>query len=162
MNRRVLFGCGGALILSICILIAGIGAILIGFQPEEPGDVRIQLRAPDSVPRGEPFAVEIEITNVFTGVQILDSIDISLDYLNYISVQQSRPPASDSFEIPFVQFVSYTFEEEINMLETKTVVFEMVGEEEGFYAGEIDVCINKASSCKTLEIETTIGIEPGR
>ena len=162
MNRRVLMGCGTALFLSICVLLAGIGAILVGFRAEEPTDVAIKLSAPESVPRGEPFAVEIQITNVYTGVQILDSIDISTRYLENITVTSTTPPATAEFDVPFVQFHSYTFEEELSMSESMTVVFEMVGGEEGLFTGDVDVCINKASSCQTIELSTIIGTTVGR
>ncbi len=162
MNRRVLMGCGVALGLSICVLLAGIGAILVGFRPEEPTDVEIKLSAPESVPRGEPFAVEIQITNVYTGEQILDSIDISTRYLEHITVTGTTPPATEEFDVPFVQFHSYTFEEELSMLESMTVVFEMVGEEEGLFTGDIDVCINKPSSCQTIELSMIVGTTSGR
>lgn len=162
MNRRVLMGCGIALFVSICILLVGIGGILIGFRAEEPTDVVIELTAPESSPSGEPFAVEIEITNVYTGVQVLDSIDISTRYLKNITVNSTTPAATDEFDVPFVQFYSYTFEEELSMTESMTVVFEMVGEEEGLFEGDVDVCINKASSCQTIELKTIIGTTEGR
>jgi len=162
MNRRVLIGCGTALVLSICILLAAIGAILIGFRPEEPSDIRMAISAPESVPRGEPFAVEVQITNVYTGEQILDSIDISTGYLENITVTGITPPAVEEFDVPFVKFHSYTFAEPLSMLESITIVFEMVGEEEGVFNGDLDVCINKAGSCQTFELSTIIGSTSGR
>lgn len=162
MNRRVLIGCGVVLLFFICMLLVGGGAILIGFRPEEPTDVKIDITAPDSVPVGEPFAVEIQITNVYTGVQILDSIDISTGYLENISVAGSTPPAVETYDVPFVRFRSYTFGEELSMLESTTVVFEMIGNEAGLFTGDLDVCMNKGSSCQTFELSTTIGTVPGR
>ena len=162
MNRRVLMGCGIALFVSICILAVGIGAILLGFRAEEPSEVEIELTAPESVPAGEPFPVEIQVTNMFTGTQILDSIDISMTYLDNISVQKTTPPASAEFDVPLVRFRSFTFEEELSMLESTTVIFEMVGEEEGLFEGDVDVCINDGSSCKTVELSTIIGNSSGR
>lgn len=162
MNRRILIGCGIGLLLLLCFVLIGIVLIFVAIRSDEPENVQIDLNAPISVPAGEPFAVEIEVTNLLTETQVLDSIDLSLDYLEFISVVEVRPSAVDSFEVPVVRFYSYTFEEEIDTSEHVTVVFEMVGETEGEYSGTIDVCINDGGSCQSLDVETTIGTTPGR
>jgi hypothetical protein len=159
MNRRILIGCGAALLIGMCVLLIGIAVI---FSSEAPENVEIELTAPESVPASEPFAVEIQITNVDANLQTLDSIDISTSYLENIRVESVSPPASDEFEIPLVQFYTYTFQEELGMFESMTVVFEMVGEEEGTFEGEVDVCINEGSACETFDLRTTIGVTEGR
>jgi hypothetical protein len=162
MNRRIIIGCAAAAVISLMCLVIG-GLLLIrSINFEEPTEVDIQVVVPETVPLGELFTIEIQVTNWFTDVQTLDSIDFSTSYLSGISVQESTPLFSEAYEVPAVDFYSYTFNQNLNQGVPVDVMFVMLPEEEGSFIGVIDVCINSGGSCLTFEVETAVGDSNGR
>ncbi len=162
MDRRIIIGCVIVIALTVCCTAIGGVLLLRTLNFEEPTDMTIQVVVPEIVPQGEPFAIDIQITNLFTDVQILDSIDFSTSYLEGFSVQESSPPFTDDYVVPAVDFHSYTFEHNLEPTVPVDVEFVMVPEVEGAFVGVIDVCINSGASCQTFEIETAVGDAAGR
>lgn len=162
MNRKVIIAIlavvGG---LCACSVI-GLAAFFIFVSTETPTDVRVSVDAPDVVPLNEPFLVSVEVNNLSSDVQILDSIDIQDGYLEGIRMETAVPPFSDSYEIPLVGYMSYTYLTTIPAGGSTQVDFEMVGIVEGEFVGDIDVCINNGSDCVTRQLVTEIGDGEGR
>ena len=162
MNRRLVLGCVLALGLCVCSTAVAAFFFVRTATVAEPGGVEITVDAPTQVPPGQPFAIDITVQNLGLERKVLDSIDVENSYLRGIALEATTPAFNNSFEIPLVGFQSYSFGETIAGNTTTRVTLEMVGEREGTFAGDIDVCINEATACLTFPVETTIGVGDGR
>lgn len=158
--------------LIILLVVGGIGICLCGAIlavalglfaiTNEPSSVEVSVDAPANVPLNERFEIIITIENITDEEQTLDSIDIEDSYLEGLSVELSEPPFSSTEPIPLVAYQTYTMQHRIPAGSTVEVRFLMVGEMEGKYGGDIDVCINLATNCLTRTIVTEVGGGNGR
>ena len=162
MNRNIIIGIVTAIgLLCFCTVFGG-GLFFLLSSSTTPTDVQVTVDAPISVPLNEPYLVSINVQNLTAVSQILDSIDIQNSYLAEIRVEGVDPTYSDSFEIPWVGYQSYTFESTIPANRSIQVDFIMVGLTEGEYSGDVDICINNGSNCITKVVTTEIGTGSGR
>lgn len=151
----------GIILLCICI-IGSVAMFAIVGSTTTPGNVRVTIDAPSSVPLNEPFLMTVQIRSLTAEGQSIDSIDIQNSYLEGIEVQSTQPAATDQFSIPIVGFETYLFERDLFGNDTVTIEFVMMGFTEGQYSGDIDVCIDNGSNCVSQTIETEIGVGEGR
>lgn len=162
MNRRIVFGIFGVLALCVCLVGGGVYLFIRSIDTVMPAGIEIEVGAPPQVPVDEPFAVDIRVTNETTAVHTIHSIDVSDSYLAGITVTSSEPPFTDSYAVPLVGFYSYTFNQSIPIRDARQVTMVMVGEEVGTFAGQIDVCIDSGSNCRSFAVETAVGADSGR
>lgn len=162
MNRRNILIVIGAL-LALCVCVVAVSALFIVTRAiEEPGQVEITVSAPASVPPNEPFLVTVSVQNLAPSIQMLHSIDIQTNYLDGFSVESAKPAYLDTFPLPVVGYHSFTFERDIPANSTLETEFVLVGEAEGTFSGEFDVCINDGSTCLGVPVETAVGAGNGR
>lgn len=162
MNRRIVLGCLVGLLVGVCAASVAGYFFIRNFEVYEPEDVAITVSAPASAPPGEPFALDVRVENEALDSQLLDSIDISQTYLDGFTVQGAEPAFSDQFRIPVVGYQSFTYGVSIPGNGAQLVTLELVGDVEGTFAGEVDVCINDGATCQTFAVETAVSTAPGR
>jgi hypothetical protein len=153
MARKLLNGCIVSLFAFICplSLIAAIGGgSLVSGASADLADVAVTVRAPSSVTLGEPFTVDVSVTNQAETNQTLDDIDLDAAILETFEILGAEPPFSHTSRDLFFQ--TYWFETEIGPGETLEVALEMVALETGTHAILVGVCINSPTSCGDYEI----------
>jgi hypothetical protein len=153
MNKKVNIGRGiGCAVLCIAsiiiILIAG-GCRLREVFLTEPENVSISVDAPVQVTKDESVIIEVQVENTAIKPQLLNSIDISSEYLAGIAIIETEPPFVESFLNPPVEIQTYKFMQEISPGTTLVVQFFGVAVKTGDFSGNIDICINSGSICTT-------------
>ena len=158
-NRGIIIAIGvGCLALLVCGVIAGValtgGFTLLGSAIAEPENVEWGFIAPNSVAVGETFSVLVRVRNTAQENQVLDSIDITLDYLAGILIDSADPMFTETYEI--VGYQSYTFERTIPPGTELMIQFRALARDAGDYLGEMDICINGPGNCTTKTIQTSV------
>ena len=144
MNKKVIIGLGiGCAVLCIVSIIITLiaGGALINWSLSGPENVRISVDTPLQVTKDESVIIEVQVENTATESQLLDSIDITSEYLAGIAIVKAEPPFIESFRLGG-EWQSYTFRQEISPGTTLTVQFFGVAVKTGDFSGSIDVCIN--------------------
>lgn len=158
MNKKVVIGLGiGCVVLcvvSIIVMIAG-GAFLYT-SVKEPENAYISVDVPVRATKDESVTIELHVENTGTESQLLHSVDISSEYLAGIAILESDPPFVESSPIPFFDFQSYWFEQEISPGAKLVVRFLGVAVNTGDYSGVIDVCIKSGSNCRSFATRTIV------
>jgi hypothetical protein len=153
-------GCGlGMLVcLAVGVIFLGLGGGYVWWSIKEPEDVVVDIDIPVLVAKGEPFVIEVQIKNTAAQGQTLDSIDVSMDYLEGIVIEQVDPSFVESyiFSSDGTDWRSYTFRQDIAPDDTLVIRFESVGVSTGDYSGDIDICINLGSRCLTFPCRTIV------
>jgi hypothetical protein len=98
----------------------------------------------------------VTVQNTSSDSQILDSIDISTDYLSGIPIEDSQPKYIEDYPIPLVDYHSFTFQQSIGPGETLVVRFFGFALKTGDFSGPFDVCIGSGSNCSTFTGRTVI------
>lgn len=161
-NRGLLIGLGiGCLVLIACAAVVVIGTVAglftIGSVTDsfaEPTEVEVGVIAPAEVSVGESFSILVRVTNTAAEPQVLDSIDIQLDYLEGIRIDSSDPAYSDTFEV--FGYQSHTLQVNIPAGQEQVVQFRATGIAPGNYRGDIDICINSGGNCTTRVLHTAV------
>ena len=152
-------------IILLCFVL-GLISLLVGrmflIRSQEPTFIIVRVDTPESVLPNEPFEVHLTIQNIASEEILLHSIDVSNSYFDAIAVNKISPEPTREQSIPIVNFRSYRFEKPIMSGGTQSVVFELIGAEEGLYEGEIDICVEASVLCKLVEVRTVIGDGNGR
>ncbi len=157
MNRRII---NGLIVICVtlclpCAVISTVtGAGFVSGMFGEPENVNIEVKTPTTVTKGESFTIEVQVENLADQPQSLNSIDISLEYLAGIDIQKTEPPFTESIPNPGIH--SYYFEQKILPGDTLVVELSTIGGQVGDFSGEIDVCLNSASSCSTFVTQTVV------
>ncbi|MBN2501632.1 MAG: hypothetical protein JXB38_12695 [Anaerolineales bacterium] len=162
-SKKVVIGVGIALavilvILCICLglfLLFGGGAVWRGAN-EGPQEIEISVDAPHQVKTGEEFTVEVTLENLADDAQLLYSIDFTDDYLQGIDVVSTFPDYEEMNAYEMGDFRSYMFEREIDAGEELVVRIQLVGQAEGAYSGEMDVCVDDGFRCETVTLSTLV------
>ena len=158
-NRGIIVAIGiGCLALLVCGVVVGVvltgGFSILGSAIADPENVELGVIAPNSVAVGQTFSVLIPVRNTAAENQVLDSIDITEDYLAGILIDSADPMFIDTFEI--IGYQSYTFERSIPPGAELMVQFRAQALDAGDYQGEIDICINGPGNCTTKNVQTTV------
>jgi len=159
MNKKVIIGLGiGCAVLCVASVIFTIiaGGAFIKWGLREPENVLINVYTPLQVTKDDSVIIEVQVENTAAEHQYLDSVDISSTYLDGIAIVETEPPYVESFNIPLVDMLSYTFEEEISPGRTLVVQFFGVAVKTGDFSGDIDVCINSGDICTTFTTRTVV------
>lgn len=149
------FGCAGLCIVGVIVLVFAGGSLVDSFL-EEPEQVNIDLNVPLQAQKGNRIMFTVTVENTSTEAQILDSIDISTNYLNGIPVEESEPRFVEDYPIPLVDYHSFTFQQEIGPGETLVVRFFGFALRSGDFSGPFDVCIGSGSNCSTFTGRTVV------
>ncbi len=157
-------GCGCLCICLCAALFVMYGAGLVFSRDTVEGstlieieEIEVDLIVPAKVKIQDDFVVEMQIRNVSSSPQILDSIDIHEDYMHG-AVVTSTEPAYTSYRT-FMGgglYHSYDFLREIPANSTSAVKFFMTAEKTGDYAGLVFVCVDSGTACNTYKIETVV------
>lgn len=162
-DRGLLIALGvGCLVLLACAAIVVVGGTLTGLFTigavdsaiSPPTDVELGVIAPGSAKVGETFGILVRVTNTAADTQVLDSIDIQLDYLEGIRIESTDPPYSDTFEV--FGYQSYTLLQDIPPGRELVVQFTASAVAAGNYRGDIDICINTGGNCTTRVLHTVV------
>lgn len=126
-----------------------VGGIAVGMASRYPDveEIRLGFNAPKEISRGQSFTMEIDVTNTASETQILQEIDT---YLGNANITEIRPVPVESDPIYHI------FRLGIPPGETLTISILATGLLPGPLMGEIDVCINTAIQCQTINLA-----EPG-
>ena len=147
-------------ILVICL--AGTAVLLIiarlffGTTLNEPITIEVQVDAPQQVQLNEPFAVNIQVTNLVTTSQTLHSIDLNSSYLDSVNLSSSTPAYKAVAALPLTDFTSYRFEEALLAEATVPIELVFVGQEAGEFSGLMDICLDDGTLCLAHPLEITI------
>ena len=148
-------GCAVICLVGGIILLAGGGAFF-SWVMKEPENVVIEVNAPPLVNLDEQFVIEVWVQNTAPESQSLKGVDFESKYLEGILITESAPRFTEASEIPLVEFMSYSFEENIPPGETLVVNFVALGILRGSYSGDVDVCINDVAICSTYNVRTVV------
>lgn len=148
------------LIVVVCLVGTAVavvvGRLLFGTVLNEPTTVEMVLDAPQQVALREPFAVTLQLTNIFTASQTLHSIDLDTDYLENIRLDSSAPDFGEIRPLPFTHFASYSFNWLLPARRTTEIELRFVPEKVGQFSGLMDVCLEDGTLCQTLSLETEV------
>ena len=128
----------------------------IAWLLEEPENVDITVEAPLTVMKGEPFVIDIQVTNTSEEPQLLHSVDVYDAYLKGIAIEHTEPKYLQAFHVPIDNTQSYEFKQEIPPGGTVTVRFHAVGVKPGDYSAYVDVCINTGTNFLTYPLRTVV------
>jgi hypothetical protein len=159
MDRKRIIRLTG-LIIVVCL--AGtavalvVGRLFFGTVLNEPTTVEMQLSAPKQVTLNEPFAVTLQLTNLFTTSQTLHSIDLDNGYLENIRLDDSNPEFGDVRPLPFTGFASYSYGWLLPAGRTTEIELLFIPEKAGQISGLMDVCLDDGTFCQALPLETKV------
>ncbi|MCC6602835.1 MAG: hypothetical protein IT327_06475 [Anaerolineae bacterium] len=157
-RRRVLKLVG--MIVAVCVLgtavVLTISRLLWGTVLNEPTSIAVQIDAPEQVTVNEPFAVTIQVTSLITSSQVLHSIDLDTNYLDYVRLSGSAPAYQAVQALPLTHFASYRFDTEIPAMNSRTVELMFVGETVGEFSGLVDICLEDGTLCLAQRLETEV------
>ncbi len=156
-------GCIVVALLGFVVLVGAVlaGGLLFG-RAQEPDFITITVESPAVVPANVPFEIQLSIRNIASKEIVLHSVDVSTSYLDMFEVSKISPEPTGEQTIPFVGFRSYALGQTIFAGGRQLVVLEVVGQENGRFTGEFDVCVESATLCKLVVVETVIGAGNGR
>ncbi|HEX7556400.1 MAG TPA: hypothetical protein VF338_07230 [Leptolinea sp.] len=126
---------------------------------EELTDIKINLTYPEKVKIGETFDLGIQISNLKSQPQFLDSIDLYTVYLKGFHLNGSEPPFIKSRVIypdTKAEYTTYAFEQNIDGKSSETIRFQLKAEKPGRVTGLVFVCVNAGTLCNNYLIETTV------
>lgn len=162
-NRGLLIALGvGCLVLLACGAVVVVGGALTGLFTisavesaiRPPTDIELGVIAPAQAEVGENFSILVRVNNNAAETQVLDSVDIQLDYLEGIRIESSDPPYSDTFEV--FGYQSFTLLQDIPPGREVVVQFLATAVAAGNYRGDIDICINTGGNCSTRVLHTVV------
>lgn len=155
-------GVGACLLISACVFGAislGVGG-LFWLGSQTPENIITDIDIPVSSEVGDNIVFEITITNTGTNTIKLNSIDISLNYLDGISVEYTTPPYTETSQyggwIDDELYQSFYYTQLIEPGETLSIVFYGQAILAGDFSGELDICIDSESNCQTNIVRTII------
>jgi hypothetical protein len=161
MNKGTKIAIGIGAGCAVLCLVGGViflfaGGAFYSWIMEEPENVVIEVKVPATVDLDEKFVIEVQVINTAPESQSLKGIDFELKYLEGILITESAPRFTESFELSLVEFMSYSFEENIPSGESVVVRFSALAILKGNFSGDVDVCINDVAICTTNNVRTVV------
>ena len=152
-------GCVGLLVCIVALVVFGIsGLAWLGAQ--EPENATINVDIPINAKVDETFEIRITITNTGTEAITLDSLDMTLGYLDGFIINQSDPSYTDTYEydIPLTQEKAraFTYQKTIMPGETLTVILSGIAVKAGDFSGDVNICTNSFYECKSAIARTIV------
>jgi hypothetical protein len=141
--------------MGVIVLVFAGSTLFNGFL-DEPEDVVIDVNVPLQAQKGNRIMFTVTVQNTSSDSQVLDSIDISTDYLSGVPIEDSQPKYIEDYPIPLVEYHSFTFQQSIGPGETLVVQFFGFALKSGDFSGPFDVCIGTGSNCSTFTGRTVI------
>jgi len=152
-------GCFGLLLCVLGLVIFGIGG-LAWLGNQEPQNVDIKVDTPINAEINKAVEIRITITNTGTVSITLDSLDMTLSYLDGFFINQSDPPYTDTYEfdnpVTKEKARSFTYQRAIMPGDTLTVTFRGVAVKAGDFSGEVNVCTNSFYECQASIARTIV------
>lgn len=112
--------------------------------------------APKSVELGDAFDVIVEVTNATEENQLLTSIDLDTDFLQYADLNYTTPGYSEEWDMSYIGLFSYDYYTEMVPGDSVEIIFNMTATQTGDASGDLDVCINTESDCMFGSVSTLI------
>jgi len=123
-------------------------------------EVNVTLDFPSEIQNGDGFEFTISIANVSARTVKVESIDFSMNYLDGILIEDTKPPTTNIDQYDALgggeTFQSFYFNESIAPNETFIVIFYAKAIRAGDYNGTVDVCINLFFNCQNNVARTII------
>ncbi len=152
-KKAFAFGCGGCLLL--CVVAVGAAVTWMAWVGKDPQGVDVVARTPTDVAVGEPFTLEISITNLRQGASFeLTDIDIDEGYLNAFIVLSTTPNYASTMHVPLIETRSFTFNRPVAPGETAVFTFKLRPERAGSHRGDVDIC--EGSRSLTRMVQTSV------
>ncbi len=155
-DKRLWLGLGCVITTGgVCVIALLIGIVIINWVNRKP-ETFVTVKVPAQAEADVPFAIELQIENLSARPQVLDSIEISPDYLAGIRIESSQPPFIGQADLPFSQDHAYQFDRTFQPNEILVVKFTAVGVQAGDFVGEIDVCVDGLIRCLSYGVRTVV------
>jgi hypothetical protein len=152
-KKGLALGCGGCLLL--CLVVAGAVVAFMFYVAEDPKGVDVVATTPVDVTVGEPFELEVRITNLRQGKPFgLTDIDLDEGYLSAFTVLSTTPNYVSTMHVPLDNTRSFTFDRPVAAGETAVFSFELRAEQVGSFRGDVDVC--EGSRFLTKMVQTSV------
>lgn len=119
-------------------------------------DFRAEVDAPAIVPKGQPFTVTVRVYNDASSPQKLESLDISDDWLNGVTLTSSSPAYTDASHVPLDNTWSYTYGQTIPPGGSVEIQLQATGVAPGTHRGDIDVCVGGMARFNSYPVSTTV------
>ncbi len=123
----------------------------------EPTSVTVTAQAPLNVAQGSRFEIIAAVKNSSSKDRTLFDIDIADEYLRGIAIERSDPPYATTEHIPIDNTISHHFGLSIPAGGTIEVRFTAYAAHTGDFAGDIDFCIDRETSCSSYRVRTIVG-----
>jgi len=101
------------------------------------------------------MAMSVTVTNPHAQAVTLDSIDVSKSFLSGFQVVAVDPAPTETYDIPFTDQRSWTFNHEVLPEQSLSINFELKAVQAGHFSGEIDVC-NPNQDFRTLYADVLV------
>jgi len=112
-----------------------------------PETVKSEIVKPTTVNKGEDFEFKVMIKNSDSKSHKLRSIDVDRSFLDGIYVVETSPVAYEDYDGAVSGQHTFKFNEEIPANSNATVSFVSKAVKEGYFSGDLDVCIDSDTSC---------------
>ncbi len=143
----------GVLVSIIVLAIVGFVALVLWVTPPEGIIVTIDL--PEQVSVDEVYPIEVTVQNVSLEEREVTIIEMQDSFLEGIDIISSDPIFAD--KLGGFGFDTHYFEELYIQPESEAVIiFEARADREGYFIGDINVCIDTEGSCVTNQIRTKV------
>jgi len=146
-GRRVLVGVAGAIVA----VVAFFTYALLYNGPE----LSLRVAAPESVPAGQSFQIELYLTNPHPEAIELDSIDIDEAVFETFEVTSVTPEPTDESPLSVLGRRSWEFDRVVHPGGSETVVFELQTRSQGTFQLPLEVC-NGYQNCSGTPISVRV------
>lgn len=155
-DKRFWCGLGCTIVgLGACVILLLVGLIIFNWLNRKP-ETNVTLAAPGQIAPEVPFTIELQIENLTDKPQMLDSIEISPDYLAGVRIDGSEPPFVEMIDRPVSQDQAYLFQHPLQPGQVLTVKLSAVAIEQGEFVGEVDVCMDGLIRCLSYGVQTVV------
>lgn len=142
------FACG-----FVSLLVLGVLAATVWVGPE----LTARIEAPASVRAGETFTVLLHAQNPHAEPVELDSVAVSVAFLERMDLRLLEPPANEASPLDLLGDRTWTFDRQVPPGGALTVAFEATARAPGSHQLELKVC-NGAADCTAAR--TSLAVVP--
>lgn len=138
-------------VLGVLTKAAALGFVMGGLSLSgcfSPRHIEYEVRMPERVEVGERFQIDAYVKNIHPRkVQTLRDIDIDDSLSDGFIIDRTSPDPKGVMYLDLAKVLSFTFDEELEPGESEVITFWCEAKVGGFYAGTVDICINKITRC---------------
>jgi hypothetical protein len=148
MLARVVVGIAAGIVVTFLGFVA-YGLLYTGPQ------LSLRVNAPESVAAGEPFQIELQLTNPHPEAITLDSVDIDESVFEIFEVTSVTPAPSEESPLSVLGQRSWVFDRIVHPGGSETVVFELQAPSPGTFQVPLQVC-NGYQDCSGTPISVRV------